>query len=60
MKAGDIIAEAFKTWTQVGVPYVLFKDAINRKSNMRNVAPIVSSNLCAPTQAPVSRFVWSF
>lgn len=46
VKAGDIIAEAFKTWAQVGVPYVLAKDAINRKSNMQNVAPICSSNLC--------------
>lgn len=46
VKAGDIIAEAFKTWAQAGVPYVLYKDSINRKSNMRNVAPICSSNLC--------------
>jgi len=46
VKAGAIISEAFKTWAQVGIPYVLYKDAINRKSNMRNVAPIASSNLC--------------
>ena len=46
VKAGDIIAEAFKTWVQVGTPYVLFKDAINAKSNMSNVGPIASSNLC--------------
>lgn len=52
VKAGDVIAEAFKTWTQVGVPYVLFKDAINRKSNMRNVAPICSSNLCVEVLIP--------
>ena len=52
VKAGDIIAEAFKTWTQVGIPYVLFKDAINRKSNMRNVGPICSSNLCCEITIP--------
>ena len=46
VKAGDIIKEAFKTWVQVGTPYVLFKDSINKKSNMKNVAPISSSNLC--------------
>lgn len=46
VKAGDIIAEAFKNWSQEGTPYVLFKDKINAKSNMRNVAPICSSNLC--------------
>lgn len=52
VKAGDIIAEAFKTWTQVGTPYVLFKDAINYKSNMRNVGPICSSNLCTEIMIP--------
>ncbi|HVE13180.1 MAG TPA: ribonucleotide reductase N-terminal alpha domain-containing protein, partial [Elusimicrobiota bacterium] len=46
VKAGAIIAEAFKAWSHVGTPYVMFKDAINRKSNMQNVAPICSSNLC--------------
>jgi ribonucleoside-diphosphate reductase alpha subunit len=52
VKAGDIIAEAFKTWAQVGIPYVLFKDAINNKSNMKNVAPICSSNLCCEITIP--------
>jgi ribonucleotide reductase alpha subunit len=44
--AGAVIAEAFKTWAVAGTPYVLFKDAVNRKSNMQHVAPICSSNLC--------------
>ena len=52
VKAGDILEEAFKTWTQVGIPYVLFKDAINRKSNMQNVGPICSSNLCCEITIP--------
>jgi len=46
IKAGEIIEAAFKSWRQTGRPYVLHKDAINRKSNMMNVAPVVSSNLC--------------
>jgi ribonucleoside-diphosphate reductase alpha subunit len=50
--AGDIISAAFQTWTQVGVPYVLFKDAINKKSNMKNVASICSSNLCTEILIP--------
>ncbi|GAQ91761.1 Ribonucleotide reductase [Klebsormidium nitens] len=30
-----------------GTPYVLFKDAVNRKSNQRHLGTIKSSNLCA-------------
>ena len=30
----------------VGNPYIVFKDAVNLKSNLRNYAPIRSSNLC--------------
>lgn len=52
IKAGDIIQEAFKTWAQVGIPYVLYKDSINKKSNMKNVAPICSSNLCVEILIP--------
>lgn len=52
VKAGDLVLEAHRTWSQVGVPYVLFKDHINRKSNMRNVAPICSSNLCCEITIP--------
>lgn len=29
-----------------GVPYLLFKDAVNRKSNQQNLGTIKSSNLC--------------
>jgi ribonucleoside-diphosphate reductase alpha subunit len=48
----EIILEAFKTWSQVGNPYVMFKDHVNRKSNMMNVAPICSSNLCTEIIIP--------
>ncbi len=46
VKAGDIVREAFKTWAQNGGLYWLHKDHVNRKSNLQNVAPICSSNLC--------------
>jgi ribonucleoside-diphosphate reductase alpha chain len=52
VKASEIISEAFKTWIQVGTPYVMFKDHINRKSNMQNVGPICSSNLCTEILIP--------
>ncbi len=46
VKAGDIMEAAFKNWAQGGTPYVVNKCPVNRKSNMQNVAPICSSNLC--------------
>ena len=52
IKTRDVIEAAFKAWTQMGTPYVLFKDAINMKSNMKNVAPIQSSNLCCEITIP--------
>lgn len=46
--------EARKLWmaileTQIetGMPYMLYKDAINKKSNQKNIGIIRSSNLCA-------------
>jgi ribonucleoside-diphosphate reductase alpha chain len=31
---------------ETGTPYLLFKDAVNAKSNQKNIGPIMSSNLC--------------
>lgn len=52
IRASDIIHAAHKSWAACGVPYVLFKDHINAKTNMMNVAPITSSNLCAEITLP--------
>jgi ribonucleotide reductase alpha subunit len=46
VKAGDIIKEWAKTVGQIGNPYIGFKDAINRKSNLSHVRTITQSNLC--------------
>ena len=32
--------------TETGTPYMLYKDACNRKSNQQNLGTIKSSNLC--------------
>jgi ribonucleotide reductase alpha subunit len=47
-------------WTKIvsshietGVPYMLFKDAANRKSNQKNVGTIRSSNLCVAPETMV-------
>lgn len=42
----DIVRALFETLTQNGTPYILYKDTINKLSNMKNVATIASSNLC--------------
>jgi ribonucleoside-diphosphate reductase alpha subunit len=52
VKAGDIMEAAFKNWAQGGTPYVVNKCPVNRKSNMQNVAPICSSNLCEEITIP--------
>jgi len=46
VKPSDVFKAAHVLWKLRGVPYVLFKDHINNKSNMNNVAVINSSNLC--------------
>jgi len=35
-----------KTQIETGMPYILFKDAANTKSNQKNIGVIQSSNLC--------------
>lgn len=52
IKASDIFEAMVHTINESGVPYVLFKDAINRKSNAQNVGTIRSSNLCAEIAIP--------
>ena len=34
------------SWVEVGMPFILFKDACNRKSNQNNLGTIRCSNLC--------------
>lgn len=46
VKALEIFKAFYETVTQVGTPYVGFKDTVNKLSNMKNVATICSSNLC--------------
>jgi ribonucleoside-diphosphate reductase alpha subunit len=47
VKARDIMDKICVAQIEVGHPYMLFKDHINRKSNQKNYGPILSSNLCA-------------
>lgn len=46
MKAQDIWLAICNAQIETGNPYLLFKDAVNKKSNQQNVGVIKSSNLC--------------
>lgn len=46
VKARDVWAKVIESQIETGTPYVLFKDAANKKSNQKNLGTIKSSNLC--------------
>jgi ribonucleotide reductase alpha subunit len=45
--AQDLWFKILEAQIEQGVPYILYKDAANRKSNQKNLGTIKSSNLCA-------------
>lgn len=46
VKARDIWQSILTSQIETGTPYLLYKDACNRKSNQQNLGTIHSSNLC--------------
>jgi ribonucleoside-diphosphate reductase alpha chain len=46
MKARDLWFQVLDAQMETGTPYLLFKDACNKKSNQQNIGTIKSSNLC--------------
>jgi ribonucleoside-diphosphate reductase alpha chain len=46
IKAQQLFMAIVKSQIETGTPYILFKDAANKKSNQQNVGTIKSSNLC--------------
>jgi ribonucleoside-diphosphate reductase alpha subunit len=46
IKAQDLWTAIVRSQIETGGPYVLFKDAANRKSNQKNLGTIKCSNLC--------------
>lgn len=44
--ARELWVEILKSQIETGVPYILYKDSANRKSNQQNLGTIKSSNLC--------------
>jgi ribonucleoside-diphosphate reductase alpha chain len=47
VKAQELWTKILEAQTETGQPYLLYKDAVNEKSNQMNVGTIKSSNLCA-------------
>jgi len=46
IKARDLWGKILDSQIETGTPYILYKDAANRKSNQQNLGTIKSSNLC--------------
>jgi ribonucleoside-diphosphate reductase alpha chain len=46
IKAQDLWFEVLAAQIETGTPYMLYKDAANKKSNQQNLGTIKSSNLC--------------
>jgi ribonucleotide reductase alpha subunit len=46
VKAQDLWYKIIEAQIETGVPYILYKDAANKKSNQKNLGTIKSSNLC--------------
>ena len=44
--AQDLFRAIVATQIEMGIPYMLYKDAVNKKSNQKNIGMIKSSNLC--------------
>jgi ribonucleotide reductase alpha subunit len=47
IKARELWDAIISSQIETGVPYMLYKDAANKKSNQKNIDTIKSSNLCA-------------
>jgi ribonucleoside-diphosphate reductase alpha chain len=46
MNARDLWFQILDSQMETGTPYILYKDACNKKSNQKNIGIIKSSNLC--------------
>ena len=46
INARDLWIKILDSQMETGTPYILYKDAVNKKSNQKNLGTIKSSNLC--------------
>ena len=53
IEAKELFDEIVESQIETGEPYMLYKDACNRKSNQKNLGTITSSNLCVAPDTPI-------
>ncbi len=53
VKAQEIWLKILESQIETGTPYILYKDAINKKSNQKNIGVIKSSNLCVAPETMI-------
>jgi len=53
INARDLWFKVMDAQMETGTPYLLYKDACNRKSNQKNVGTIKSSNLCVAPETKI-------
>jgi ribonucleoside-diphosphate reductase alpha chain len=53
IKAQELWWQILQSQIEQGVPYLLFKDAANQKSNQQNLGTIKSSNLCVAPETMI-------
>ena len=53
MNARDLWFKILDAQMETGTPYLLYKDAVNRKTNQQNLGTIKSSNLCVAPETLV-------
>ena len=53
MKARDLWFQMLDAQMETGTPYLLYKDACNKKSNQQNIGTIKSSNLCVAPETKI-------
>lgn len=63
IKAQQLWYAIIESQTETGTPYMLYKDACNRKSNQQNLGTIKCSNLCTEiveytSKDEVGRALW--
>lgn len=53
IRAQELAQKIALVWMETGTPYVLLKDAINRRNNQSNLGTIKTSNLCVSSDTKI-------
>lgn len=53
VKAQTLFYSIMRSQIETGTPYMLYKDAVNRKNNQKNIGTIKSSNLCVAPETMI-------